>query len=51
MKSGKPLPEQIKQLKMIAEDLRKEGLTVTISIEGEQVLAMGKDAKPKLLFE
>jgi hypothetical protein len=48
MKSGKPLLGQVKQLKTIAEDLRKEGLTVTISIEGDQVLAIGKDAKPKL---
>ena len=48
MKSGKPLLEQVKQLKTIAEDLRKEGLTVTISIEGDQVLSIGKDAKPKL---
>jgi hypothetical protein len=48
IKSGQPLLEQVKQLKTIAEDLRKEGLKVTISIEGDQVIAMGKDAKPKL---
>ena len=48
MKSGKPLLGQVKQLKTVAEDLRNEGLTVTISIEGDQVLAMGKEAKPKL---
>lgn len=40
--------EQLKQLKTIAEDLGKEGLTITFSIEGDRVLLMGRNAKPKL---
>jgi len=44
----KSFREQLEQLKTIAEDLKQEGLTITFSIEGDRVLLIGKDAKPKL---
>ena len=37
------------QLKKIAEELKKDELTVTISHEGRIVLTLGSGAKPKLL--
>ncbi len=36
------------QLKSIAVELKNEGLTVTLSFDGDRLLTMGLEAKPKL---
>jgi hypothetical protein len=36
------------QLKSIAGELKDEGLTVTLSFEGDRLLTIGVEAKPKL---
>ena len=38
----------LRQLKNEAEELRSEGMTITISYKGVTVLTLGSDAKPKL---
>ncbi|MCL2288844.1 MAG: hypothetical protein FWC33_06725 [Candidatus Bathyarchaeota archaeon] len=35
-------------VKEIAEDLQREGITVTISFKGDTVVTLGSDANPKL---
>jgi predicted metalloprotease with PDZ domain len=37
----------LRQLKNAAEELRSEGMTITISHKGVTVLTLGSDAKPK----
>lgn len=37
----------LRQLKNAAEELRSEGMTITISYKGVTVLTLGSDAKPK----
>jgi len=37
----------IKSLKSLAEELKNQGTTITISYKGQTVITMGSDAKPK----
>ena len=39
---------RLSQIKSIAEELRDEELTVTVSYKGNRVVTVGADAKPKL---
>ncbi len=43
----KPFRDLLRQLKNAAEELRSEGVTITISYGGVTVLTLGSDAKPK----
>ena len=45
---GKSLLDRLAQFKKIANELKDEGLTITISYEGRLVLTLGSDANPKL---
>lgn len=45
---GKSLLDRLTQFKKIANELKDEGLTITISYEGGLVLTLGSDANPKL---
>jgi len=44
---GQSLRAKLAQLKSIATELKEEGLTVTISFEGDPLVTIGADAKPK----
>ena len=48
MGDGKSIGNRINQLKGLAEDLQKEGLTITVSFKGDLVITVGSDAKPKI---
>jgi hypothetical protein len=43
----KSFRDLLRQLKNAAEELRSEGVTMTISYKGTTVLTLGSDAKPK----
>ena len=43
----KSFRDLLRQLKNAAEELRSEGVTMTISYKGVTVLTLGSDAKPK----
>lgn len=45
---GLSVRRNLDQLKGIAEDLRDDGLTVTVSYKGKRVVTVGADAKPKI---
>lgn len=45
----KSILKKVQQLKDIAEEFKKEGLTVSISHEDRVVLKLGSEAHPKLL--
>lgn len=45
----KSILKNIQQLKNIAEELKKEGVTVTISHKGCALLKLGSEARPQLL--
>jgi len=44
---GASIRSKLAQLKGIAEELRDEGLTVTLSYKGDRLVTMGAEAKPK----
>jgi hypothetical protein len=44
----KSVLKEISRLKDIAEELKKDGCTVTVSIEGKPTLKLGLEANPKL---
>ena len=48
MGDGKSIGTRISQLKGLAEDLKNEGLTITVSFKGDLVITVGSDAKPKI---
>ena len=37
--------EQLKQLKILAEELKNQGVTITLSYKGKTILTLGSDAK------
>lgn len=45
---GKSVGGRLNQLKGLAEELRDEGLTFTISYKGDLVITVGSGAKPKI---
>ena len=47
MGGGKSIKSKITQLKDIAGELKDEGLTVTLSYQGNLVLTVGSEANPK----
>ena len=48
MGDGKSIGNRISQLKGLAEELQKEGLTITVSFKGDLVITVGLDAEPKI---
>ena len=42
---GKPFTEQLKMLREIAEDLKREGVTVVLSYRGHELLTLGSKAR------
>ena len=48
MGDGKSIGNSINQLKGLAEELQKEGLTITVSYKGDLVITVGSGAKPKI---
>ena len=44
--SGASIRSRLAQLKGIAEDLKAEGLTVTLSYKGDLLITLGAEAKP-----
>ncbi len=45
---GTSIRSRLAQLKNIAKELKDEGLTVTLSYQGDRLVTMGSEAKPKL---
>lgn len=45
---GLSIRRNLDQIKGIAEELRDDGLTVTVSYKGKRVVTVGADAKPKI---
>jgi hypothetical protein len=45
---GKSIGSRLNQLKGLAEELRDEGLTFTVSYMGDLVITVGSGAKPKI---
>ena len=45
---GNSIRRNLNQIKSIAEELRDDGLTVTVSYKGKRVVTVGADAKPKI---
>jgi len=48
MGGGKSIVGRLNQLKGLAEELRDEGLTFTISYKGDLAVTVGSGAKPKI---
>ena len=46
---GGSIRDKIAQLKDIAVELKDEGLTITLSYQGERLVTIGAEAKPMLL--
>ncbi len=46
--SGSSIRRKLAQLKSIAEELKDEGLTVTLSYKDDRLATMGVEAKPKI---
>jgi hypothetical protein len=46
--SGASIRSKLAQLKSIAEELKNEGITVTLSFKGDRLVTIGLDAKPTL---
>ena len=46
--SSSSIMSKLNQLKNIAEDLKEEGLTVTLSYKGDQLVTLGREAKSKI---
>jgi hypothetical protein len=45
--SGASIRSKLAQLKGIADELKDEGLTVTLSYQGDRLVTLGAEAKPK----
>jgi hypothetical protein len=45
---GTSIRSRLAQLKNIAKELKDEGLTVTLSYQGDRLVTVGSAAKPKL---
>jgi hypothetical protein len=45
--SGASIRSKLAQLKGIADELKDEGLTVTLSYKGDRLVTLGAEAKPK----
>ena len=45
---GSSIMSKLNQLKSIAEDLKEEGLTVTLSYKGDQLFTLGREAKSRI---
>jgi hypothetical protein len=48
MGNGKSIGNRLNQLKVLAEELQNEGLTITVSYKGDLVITVGSGAKPKI---
>ena len=46
--TGGSIRSKLAQLRSIAEDLKDEGLTVTLSFKGDRLVTIGLEAKPTL---
>ena len=46
--TGGSIRSMLAQLRSIAEDLKAEGLTVTLSFKGDRLVTIGLEAKPTL---
>jgi len=46
--TGGSIRSMLAQLRSIAEDLKDEGLTVTLSFKGDRLVTIGLEAKPTL---
>ena len=46
--TGGSIRSRLAQLKSLAEELKDEGLTVTLSYKGDRLVTLGSEAKPKL---
>ena len=46
--TGGSIRSKLAQLKSLAEELKDEGLTVTLSYKGDRLVTIGSEAKPKL---
>jgi hypothetical protein len=46
--AGGSIRSKLAQLRSIAEDLKDEGLTVTLSFKGDRLVTIGLEAKPTL---
>ena len=46
--TGDSIRNRLAQLKSLAEELKDEGLTVTLSYKGDRLVTIGSEAKPKL---
>jgi hypothetical protein len=46
--TGSSIRSRLAQLKSLAEELKDEGLTVTLSYKGDRLVTIGAEAKPKL---
>ena len=46
--TGGSIRSRLAQLKSLAEELKDEGLTVTLSYKGDRLVTIGSEAKPKL---
>ena len=46
--TGGSIRSMLAQLRRIAEDLKDEGLTVTLSFKGDRLVTIGLEAKPTL---
>jgi hypothetical protein len=46
--TGGSIRSMLTQLRSIAEDLKDEGLTVTLSFKGDRLVTIGLEAKPTL---
>lgn len=42
------IKNKLDRLKTIAEELKAEGLTITLSYKGDQLVTLGQDAKSKI---
>ena len=48
MSNGKSIKNSLTQLKNLATELKKEGLTITLSYDGKTLITVGSEANPKL---
>jgi hypothetical protein len=48
MGNGKSIGNRLNQLKVLAEELQNEGLTISVSYKGDLVITVGSGAKPKI---
>ena len=48
--AGGSIRSKLAQLRDIADEMKDEGLTVTLSYKGDRLVTMGLEAKPKFSF-